>query len=80
MHALVVVYCGADLLSCYYYPVRGNIVRCVLADDNCLLFVKNLPEDVTKEMLEEVFDNAKDVRLPLNAEGGFRGYALFTDF
>ena len=53
---------------------------CVLADDNCLLFVKNLPEDVTKEMLEEVFDNAKDVRLPLNAEGNFRGYGLRHTF
>ena len=43
------------------------------ADDNCLLFVKNLPDDVTKEMLAEVFSDAKDVRLPLNAEGNFRG-------
>lgn len=45
----------------------------ISADDNCLLFVKNLPEDVTKEMLAEVFSDAKDVRLPLNAEGNFRG-------
>ncbi|XP_069490280.1 nucleolin-like [Ambystoma mexicanum] len=39
------------------------------------LFVKNLPYSTSAEDLQDVFDNAIDIRLPLGNDGGSRGIA-----
>lgn len=52
---------------------------CYIGDDNCTLFVKNLPSDVTENSLKKLFNGAKTVRLPTNSDGSAKGFA-FVEF
>ena len=45
-----------------------------VADDNeCTLFVKNIPWTATEDKVAELFEGCTRVRLPLNEEGRIRG-------
>ncbi|XP_016118303.1 nucleolin-like [Sinocyclocheilus grahami] len=43
--------------------------------DSRTLFVKNLPYSITQEELQEVFDQATDIRIPMGSNGSSRGIA-----
>ncbi|KAM9315587.1 nucleolin [Gastrophryne carolinensis] len=43
--------------------------------DSRTLFVKNLPYSTTSEDLQEIFDNAKEIRIPTSKDGSTKGIA-----
>ena len=47
------------------------------SDDSCLLFVKNLPEDVTNEQLSEHFPESVSCRVARGPGGAFKGFLSF---
>ena len=47
-------------------------------DSEVTLFVKNLPEDVTPELLKEHFEGSKEARLPTRPDGSYKGYVILS--
>ena len=45
-------------------------------DDSCLMFVKNLPEDISNEQLEEHFPNSVSCRVARGPGGVFKGLVI----
>ena len=45
-------------------------------EDNCLLFVKNLPEDITNEQLNEKFPESVSCRVARGPGRAFKGFVL----
>ena len=41
--------------------------------DNCVLFVKNLPYEVTEDQVREHFPGVQQVRMPLRDDGTIKG-------
>ncbi|KAM4692881.1 nucleolin [Discoglossus pictus] len=39
------------------------------------LFIKNIPYSITSDELQEIFENAKDIRLPVGKDGSSKGIA-----
>lgn len=57
-------------------PQKGREQK---GDEAATLFVKNLPEDVTAELLKEHFEGCTEVRLPTRPDGSYKGFA-FLEF
>jgi len=62
----------------FYFNLTSNFilseVMLFVADDNeCTLFVKNIPWTATEDKVAELFEGCTRVRLPLNEEGRIRG-------
>lgn len=56
---------GSDINVIYFFFLTERDAR--------TLFVKNLPYSITQDELKEVFDQAIEVRIPMDNNGSSRG-------